>query len=230
MKASRFLLPALAISSNFLVLSARGLPEGADAAPPPGPPTRLTEEVVVSAVRADEDAAVPRTDLALTELRAKNDGRELPYVLRDVPGATFYSETGSGSGYSYFQLRGLGQSRVNMTLDGVPLNDPEEAAVYFANFGDFASALDSVQVQRGVGTSSFGAASFAGSVNFASTEAKERFETDATLGVGSFGMRRASVEVQSGKLGPGVAAWARVSLPETDGFRDRSGLSLRELV
>lgn len=224
MKSPHFSLPVLVISSFSFVLSAQGVPEGVDAAPPPQPPTRLTEEVVVSAVRADEDAAVPRTDLPLPELKAKNDGRELPYVLREVPGATFYSESGSGTGYSYFQLRGLGQSRVNMTLDGVPLNDPEESAVYFSNFGDFVSALDSVQVQRGVGTSSFGAASFAGSVNFASTEVKDKFEASATLGAGSFGMWRSSVEVQSGKFGPGIAAWARVSLQDTDGFRDRSGV------
>ena len=211
-------------SPFFLLLasSALLLPSLSRAEEPPQ--VRLTEEVVVSAVRAEEESAVVKTDLPLAEIRVKNDGRELAYLLREVPGATFYSETGSGAGYSYFQLRGLGQSRVNMTLDGVPLNDPEESAVYFANFGDFASALDSVQVQRGVGTSSFGAASFAGSVNFASTELKERFETDATLGVGSFGTRRASVEVQTGRFGPGIAAWGRFSLQETDGFRDRSGV------
>lgn len=191
------------------------------------PPVRLSENVVVSAVRADEDDPVTRTDFSHEEIRQNDHGQEFPFILRDVPGVTTYAESGSGTGYSYFQLRGIGQTRVNMTLDGVPLNDPEESAVYFANFGGFSSAIDSVQVLRGVGTSTFGAAAFAGSLNFASAAVSDTFGGEATLGLGSFGTGRGSVAIQTGRFGPGIALYGRVSLQETDGYRDRSGMKQR---
>ena len=84
------------------------------------------------------------------------------------PPVNFQSDSGIAAGYAYFNIRGIGQTRLNITLDGVPLQDPEDQALYFANFGDFASVVDSIQVQRGVGTSGVGSASYGGSVNFAS--------------------------------------------------------------
>src|SRR6185503_4227588 len=122
----------------------------------------------------------------------------------------------AGAGFSYFSLRGMHQTRVNMTLDGVPLNDPEESAVYFANFGDFTSALGSIQVQRGVGTSSVGAASYGGAIDFASIGLEEKQQTIVDLGGGSYGTRRASVAWQSGRAARG-ALYARGTWQETDG-------------
>jgi iron complex outermembrane receptor protein len=121
------------------------------------------------------------------------------------------------------------QTRVNMTLDGVPLNDPEESAVYFANFGDFTSALGSIQVQRGVGTSSVGAASYGGAIDFASVDLEEKQQSTVELGAGSYGTGRASLAWQSGRLPGKVALFARATWQETDGYREHSGVEQRSL-
>ena len=128
----------------------------------------------MQAIRGEEEAPVTKSDLDRPSLVGKTWGQELPVLLQDTPSVTQYSETGSGQGYAYFTLRGLSATRVNMTFDGVPLNEPEDSAVYTADFGNLSLNLASVQVQRGVGTSTFGAAAFAGSVNFESLDATRR--------------------------------------------------------
>lgn len=193
------------------------------------PLKRRTEEIVVQAVRAEEEVPVTKTDIGPEELARRNSGREMPALLEDLPGVTQYSDTGIGAGYDYLSLRGVGATRVNFTLDGVPLAEPEDSSLYFVDFGDFASSLDSVQVQRGVGTSSVGPASFAGSVNFASVEPREEAEVSARLGAGSFGTYRGSAAAHSGRFGPGLKLYVRGSWQETDGFRDRSGVEQRSL-
>jgi iron complex outermembrane receptor protein len=118
---------------------------------------------------------------------------------------------------------------MNITLDGVPLNEAEDSTLYFVDFGDFASSVDSVQVQRGVGTSTVGAASFVGSVNFASIELRDTPQVSGRIGIGSFGTTRASAAVQSGVVGPGVRLYARASYQDTEGFRDHSGVTQQSL-
>lgn len=215
-----------------LGLSAVGFAQ--DAAPPADgeskPAVRLTDEIVVQAVRAESATPVTKTDLDKAAIAAANYGQEMPFLLNRTPSVTNYSESGIGAGYAYFYLRGIQQTRINMTLDGAPLNDPEESAVYFANFGDFASALESVQIQRGVGTSTVGSASYGGSINFASADLKNEPEISARLEAGSYGTEKGTFAVQSGRLGgSGIALYARGSLQTTDGFREHSGLDQRAL-
>ena len=118
---------------------------------------------------------------------------------------------------------------MNVTLDGVPLNEPEDSAFYFANFGDFANAIESLQVQRGVGTSTVGAASFVGSINFASIDLKDEASADVRLGVGSFGTNRVSAAVHSGRLGGGVKLYGQAAYQDTEGFRHNSGSTQRSV-
>jgi iron complex outermembrane receptor protein len=193
------------------------------------PQYRVSESVVVEAIRADGRAPVTKTDLPRDEIERLNVGQEMPFLLESVPSVNMYSDTGVGNGYSYLYLRGIQQTRVNMTLDGVPLNEPEDSSLYFVDFGDFASSLQSVQVQRGVGTSTVGTASYAGSINFASLDLAEKPGGSARLGAGSFGARRASLGAQSGRLGPDLAFYARGSYLDTDGFKDHSGVTEKSL-
>ena len=130
------------------------------------PLARFAEDVTVAVVRADADAPMTTRDLDRQEIERLNAGQEMPFLLKEVPSLTQYSDSGAASGYSSIFLRGIPQSRMNVTLDGVPLNESEDSTFYFANFGDFAGSLGSLQVQRGVGTSTWGAASYGGSVNF----------------------------------------------------------------
>jgi iron complex outermembrane receptor protein len=191
-------------------------------------PTR-SEAMVVSAIRADEKAPVPRTDLDRKEIETRSDGKEIGAFLQDTPSITQYSDTGLGNGYNYLALRGIGQTRVNMTFDGVPLNDPEDSAVYTVDYANLLGSTGSLQVQRGVGTSTFGAAAFAGSVSFASVDLADAFGGSARLGLGSFGTAMASAGVQSGLFGPDLKLTLRASWQETNGFRDSSGVLQKSL-
>ena len=195
------------------------------AQPTPGPgPIRLSEEVVVQAVRAEERTPVTKTDIAREAIDLVNRGQEMPFLLGQTPSVNFQSDSGLAAGYAYFNIRGIGQTRLNVTLDGVPLQDPEDQALYFSNFGDFASVVDSIQVQRGVGTSSVGSASYGGSVNFASVSPSDRRGLEAQVGGGSWGTGRGTVAANSGLLGGAWGLYARVSGQTTDGFREHSGV------
>jgi iron complex outermembrane receptor protein len=187
------------------------------------PLARFSEEVVVAAVRAGAEAPVTTRDLDRVEIESLNTGQEMPFLLKQVPSVTQYSDSGSATGYSYVYLRGIPQTRMNVTLDGVPLNEPEDSAFYFANFGDFANAIESLQVQRGVGTSTVGASSFVGSINFASIDLKEKLQADVRLGSGSFNTNRVSAALHSGRLAGGVKLYGQLAYQETDGFREHSG-------
>src|SRR5262245_285853 len=230
-RTPRAAAPAL-LAGLLLLPSVR--PAGQDAEPAPAPsatpspaPYRHAETVVVQAIRADLETPVTKTDLGPADLQRLDYGQELPFLLQQAPSLTFYSDGGLGSGYSYLSIRGVQQTRVNMTLDGAPLAEPEDSALYFADFAGLAGALDSVQVQRGVGTSTVGTASYGGSINFATVSPAEQPDGAAELGFGSFGSRRGSADAHSGRLAGGLTLYGRGVYQETDGYREHSGVRQR---
>jgi len=173
----------------------------------------------VNAVRSG-DAAVARTTLGRADLQRAYTGQDVPLVLQRAAAVSTFAESGSQYNYSYFRLRGIDQSRINLTLDGIPLNEPEDQQTYFSNFPDLANSLRSVQVQRGVGTSSYGQASFGGSVNFETLAlAGSQRGGEAQLGGGSFGNARGSLEYQTGQLANRTAFYGRFSNQREDGYR-----------
>ncbi len=181
------------------------------------------EAVQVTAVRGGSEQSSAKT-IDRAELQRRYTGQEMPILLQAAPGITAYSESGSASNYSYMRLRGIDQTRINLTLDGIPLNEPEDQALYFSNFPDFANSIASVQVQRGVGSSTHGTASYAGSVNFASVPvASVAPGAELQLTRGAYATSRASLTAQSGLLASGLAGYARGSIQETDGYRFNSG-------
>src|SRR5499426_234799 len=184
------------------------------------------ERVTISAVRAAGAAPISQKTITKTELESRYFGQDVPLVLQGAaPSLTSYAETGNYWGYSYIRLRGIDQSRINFTIDGIPLNDPEDQVLYFADFPDLANSLQSVQVQRGVGTSSNGTAAYAGSINMETISLATRERgTEVQLEGGSFGSMRASVEYQSGLLPSRFAVYGRVSGLRTDGYRYHSGV------
>lgn len=181
------------------------------------------ENIIVTAIRADKNSPVPELTVNRNELLKTYTGQEVPVVLSQTPSVTWYSDGGHYTGYSYMRLRGIDQTRINFTLNGVPLNEPEDQGVYFANFPDFINSVQSVQVQRGVGTSTQGTASFGGSVNFESPSLTDSASADLQTSVGSYGTYRISPQFNTGLLKNGLAFYGRYSIAATDGFRYNSG-------
>jgi iron complex outermembrane receptor protein len=178
------------------------------------------ETLTITTSRAGEDAPFSQTTLGPVRLARDYAGQDVPLSLRSAPSVTAYSESGSLSNYSYFRLRGVDQSRINITLDGVPLNEPEDQQIYFADFPDLTSSLESAQLQRGVGTSTYGQAAFGGSLNLASRPLAGSVRGGALqVGGGSFGAARATLELQSGLLPNGFALSGRLSGLRSDGYR-----------
>ncbi|HEV8216729.1 MAG TPA: TonB-dependent receptor plug domain-containing protein, partial [Gemmatimonadaceae bacterium] len=189
------------------------------------------ERVTISAVRSSNDAPVSRKTLGENDLAPRYFGQDVPLLLQGpVPSLTSYAETGNYWGYSYIRLRGIDQSRINLTLDGIPLNDPEDQVLYFADFPDLANSLGSVQVQRGVGTSSNGTAAYAGSINMESVPlGVPGVSGNVQVERGSFGSKRYSAEYGRGLVSSRFAWYGRVSSLHTDGYRDHSGVEGKSL-
>ena len=187
---------------------------------------RSLERVMISAVR-EAAAPISQKTLSRVEIQRQYFGQDVPLLLQGTtPSLTSYAETGNYWGYSYIRLRGLDQSRINITLDGIPLNDPEDQVLYFADFPDLSGSLQSIQVQRGVGTSSNGTASYAGSINMETTSlAAAKRGGAAQVEAGSFGSLRGSLTYDTGLLDNGFAVSARASSLHTDGYRYHSGVN-----
>ncbi|HEX9162491.1 MAG TPA: TonB-dependent receptor [Thermoanaerobaculia bacterium] len=186
--------------------------------------TKVAESIVVSGIRAEEPVPVTKTDVDRQEIVRHYTQQDIPLLLREVPSINAWAESGSGNaGYSYFNLRGVSPTRINFTLDGVPLADSEDMGVFFVDFPDLAESLQSIQVQRGVGTSTVGSPSFGGSVNLESLDLSQTPQTTARVATGSFGSRFATLGYQSGALPGGFELYARLSGNDTNGFRESSG-------
>jgi iron complex outermembrane recepter protein len=190
----------------------------------------LADSMVVSGIRAEAATPVTKTTIDRQEIEKNYHNQDIPLLLREAPSINAYTEAGIGSsGYSYITLRGVGPTRINFTLDGVPLADSEDMTTYFADFPDLARSLQSIQIQRGVGTSTVGSPSFGGSVNLQSIDLSQKSSTEAQVAGGSFGTRFATVGYQSGLTPSGFALYSRLSLNETDGFREHSGIRQHNL-
>ena len=182
------------------------------------------ERVTVTATRGDAAAPIPQRTLEREELERRYVGQDVPLLLTGQPSVTSYADAGAFSNYTYLRLRGIDHTRVNFTLDGIPLNDPEDQFVYFSNFPDFGNSLESVQMQRGVGTSAYGTAAYGGAINFQSTPlATSERGGEVQLGRGSFGTTRGSGEWMTGRLSDRFAGYARASAHRTEGYRHHSG-------
>ncbi len=188
---------------------------------------RRIERVTVSAIRASNAAPISQKTIGRSTIERRQFGQDVPLLLTGAsPSLSAHTETGTNWGYSYLRLRGIDQTRINITIDGIPLNDMEDQVLYFANFGDLMSSVQSVQVQRGVGTSTAGTASFAGSVNFETMPiGVAEGGGELHLQLGSYGARRVSGAYRSGLLDNRVAVYGRGGALTTNGYRDHSGVS-----
>lgn len=198
--------------------------------PPPTDSTKsadsvkyVTETVIIRAVRAQENAPVTQKTIQLKEIEKTYFGQDMPAFLNSTPSMQYYSDNGLNTGYGYMRLRGMDQTRINYTLNGVSLADGEDQGVFFSNFTDFLNSVQSVQVQRGVGISSNGSASYAGSINFESINLNQKPEFQFNSSLGSYNSHRVAAEYNTGKLSNNLAFYGRYSSSSSDGYREHSG-------
>lgn len=179
-------------------------------------------DVEVVANRADQKTPVAYTNVSKSELERYNDGRDITYLLNFTPSLITTSDAGSGIGYTSLRVRGTDASRINITANGIPVNDSESHNVYWVNMPDLASSLRDVQIQRGVGTSVNGAAAFGASINMITDAPSETPYAELSGAYGSYNTNRETLRVGSGLLGGHWSFDARLSHLSSDGYIDRA--------
>lgn len=178
------------------------------------------EEVVIDGNLVTKYQPQTVTDVSPVQLNIGLNGQSVPQLLDRLPNVTSSTDGGANTGYAYFRLRGMDQTRINMSLGGVPLNDLEDQGVYFSNMPGFMYNMNSIQMQRGVGMSKFGTASWAGSLDLNPKRGLEQ-EAGVTLGNGSFNQNLGSAYYGSGLMGK-TSVYFRTTLVNSDGYRYNS--------
>lgn len=189
--------------------------------------TSFMQPVEVTAIRANEKAPFAKTNLAKKEIEKNNVGQDLPFLLNQTPSVIINSDAGNGVGYTGIRIRGTDASRINVTLNGIPYNDAESQGTYFVDLPDIASSANSIQVQRGVGTSSNGAGSFGGNINLSTNEINEKAYTELNNSFGSFNTWKNTIKFGSGIMAKHFTIDGRLSHISSDGYIDRAKSSLR---
>lgn len=182
----------------------------------------LTEEFIVSATRASGTTPTTFSTVDKSEIAKRNLGQDIPILLQYTPSVVSYSDAGAGVGYTGLRIRGSDQTRINATVNGIPMNDAESHGVFWVNMPDFASSVDNVQIQRGVGTSTNGAATFGASLNFQTDTRQDDPYAQIDNSFGSFNTWRHTVKAGTGLLNDRFAVDARLSKITSDGYVDRA--------
>jgi len=187
------------------------------------------QPVEVRSLRATTNAPFAKTDITGTELQQQNLGQDLPILLQYTPSTVTTSDAGTGIGYTGIHIRGTDPSRINVTFNGIPVNDPEEQATFFVDIPDIASSTGSVQIQRGVGTSTNGAGAFGGTISISNLQQMDSAGVIYNSSYGSFNTFKNTLMAGTGMLKNGLQFDVRLSQVNSDGYIDRSSTALRSL-
>ena len=186
-----------------------------------------TEEIYVTATRAKDNSATTYKNLSKEEISKKNLGQDIPYLLDQTAGVVIGSDAGAGIGYTNMTIRGSDSERINVTLNGIPLNNPESMGSFFVNLPDFASSTQSIQIQRGIGTSTNGAGAFGASLNIQTDALEPKPYVEFNNSYGSFNSWKNTLKVGSGLIKNKYAFNARLSNITSDGFVERAKSNLK---
>ena len=190
---------------------------------------RTLEEVSINAIRANEKTPIAFTNLSKSEIEKSNFGQDLPFLISLTPSVVTSSDAGAGVGYTGLRIRGTDPSRINVTINGIPLNDSESQGVWWVNMPDFASSLDNIQIQRGVGTSTNGAGAFGASINLKTMGLNNKAYTITNNSLGSYNTIKNNIEFGSGLISNKFTFDARLSRISSDGYIDRASSELKSL-
>ncbi|MEO8088053.1 MAG: TonB-dependent receptor [Bacteroidota bacterium] len=191
--------------------------------------TYLSEEVVVTATRASDKSPTAFSIVDKKDLEKNNMGQDLPFLISTTPSVVVTSDAGAGVGYTGIRIRGSDPTRVNVTINGVPINDAEENGMYWVDLPDFASSIDNIQIQRGIGTSTNGAGAFGGSVNILSSTLSHEPFAIISESYGSFNTWKNTLNFGTGLLKNKIAFEGRLSKIKSDGFVDRGASDLKSV-
>jgi len=189
--------------------------------------TLMLENIEVTSIRATDKAPFTKTNISKAEIEKNNLGQDLPFVLNQLPSVVVNSDAGNGVGYTGISIRGSDASRVNVTLNGIPYNDAESQGTFFVDIPDISSSLSSIQVQRGVGTSSNGAGAFGATINLSTNEVNKEKYVELNNTYGSFNTWKNTIKAGTGLLGNHFTIDARASLISSDGYIDRANSNLK---
>jgi iron complex outermembrane receptor protein len=187
----------------------------------------MQDEVIVTATRAGEQSPVAYTQIEKKELSKINLAPDIPLLVESSPSAVATSDAGAGVGYTNLRIRGTDLTRINVTLDGVPLNDPESQGMWFVDLPDLAASIENIQIQRGVGTSSNGGSAFGATINFLTLKPTPEPFADISSSAGSFNTFRNSMMFGTGTINSRWNIEGRASWIISDGYIDNSASDLR---
>jgi len=176
------------------------------------------EEVVVSGTRAGQQTPVSYSNISSAEIKRQNAARNIPAILQTTPSLVSFTEDGLGVGNTYFRIRGTDATRINVTLNGMPLNNPESQEVFWVNLPDLSTSLQNIQIQRGVGTSTNGSGAFGASISLQTTGARSGAYGEASTAVGSYGTFLSNIAAGTGILENGLSFDARFSRVFGEGY------------
>jgi iron complex outermembrane receptor protein len=182
----------------------------------------LSEEVIVIGTKAKGTDPISHTNIGAKEIRENNFGQDIPYLISSTPSIISTSDAGTGIGYTYLRIRGTDQNRINITINGIPVNDSESHGVWFVNMPDFLSSVENIQIQRGVGTSSNGAAAFGATLNMETKSFHKDAYAEISSFAGSFNTFRNSVRFGTGLLNDRFTFDGRMSKITSNGYVDRA--------
>jgi len=184
-------------------------------------------EFIVEGTRVGENSPFPHTNISYKDFEKNNLGQDIPILLQNSVSMVSTSDAGAGVGYTGFRLRGSDATRINVTINGIPVNDAESQGVYWVNMPDFASSTESIQIQRGVGSSTNGAGAFGGSVNIQTSELREKAYGEVSGSYGSFNTHKETVKFGTGLINNRFAFDGRISNIQSDGYIDRATSDLK---
>ena len=190
------------------------------------PENNVLDEVLVSAVRVKANSPVTHSNLTKEEIAKRNLGQDIPILLNYLPSVVTSSDAGAGIGYTYINVRGSNAERVNVTINGIPYNDAESQGTFWVNMGDFASSTQSLQLQRGVGTSTNGTAAFGASLNILTDAISENPFAEISNSFGSFSTKKHTVKFSTGKINDHIEIAGRLSKIYSDGYIDRASTDI----
>jgi iron complex outermembrane receptor protein len=185
------------------------------------------DEVLVSALRVTSKTPVSFSNLNKKEIASRNLGQDIPTLMNFMPSVVTTSDAGNGVGYSGIRVRGSDATRVNVTINGIPYNDSESQGTFWVNMPDFASSLESLQLQRGVGTSTNGAGAFGASLNMLTDNYAQKSNGEISNSYGSFNTRKHTVKFSTGLMNEHFELAGRVSNLSSDGYIDRASSDLK---